>query len=166
MSTFQEEWTHLRSLLVAKIKIVYSIPAARLCLASLLIASAALVAVQGYSQYQLAVRDYREAAQSLRWFEKVQSLLATSQVEGRAETGESLLSVVTTAAKSEAMTVERADYQGEQLVVSFAEAGFERMVILLSRLEADYQLLSENIVISAGSAPGLCRLRAVLRWRD
>ncbi|GAA4107124.1 type II secretion system protein GspM [Zhongshania borealis] len=166
MSTFQEEWTHLRSQLVAKIKMVYSIPAARLCLALLLIASAVLMAVQAYSQYQLALQEYRDAKQSLLWFEKAKPLLATPQVEERAQTGESLLSVVTAAAKSESMIVERADYQGEQLVLSFGEAEFERAVTLLNRLEADYQLLNENIAMNVGSAPGLCRLRAVLRWRD
>lgn len=166
MSDFREEWTHLRSQLVAKIKMVYSIPAARLCLALLLIASAVLTVFQGYSQYQLALQEFRETTQSLLWFEKVKPLLEAPQVEGRVQTGDSLLSVVTAAAKSESMTVERADYQGEQLVISFGETEFERAVTLLNRLETDYQLLNENIVMSLGSAPGLCHLRAILRWRD
>lgn len=166
MTEFRRALAHYRLLLVTQAKALYGIRPVRYILAVSVVLLAGLAAFHWYDQYKISVQEYRATAESLAWFHEVKPLLVDGQVDAAVPTGDSLLSVVTAAAKSQSITVERADYQGGQLVVSFAETEFERAVTLLNSFEAEHHLLNEHIVMTAGSASGLCRLRAVLRWHD
>lgn len=152
-------WAWLKS----KLAVAYTRPRFRCGVAGVAIVGAGLLAHQAYDTYQMAVKRHGQASEEAAWFDKAKPALNFPGRAAPLPASDSLLSVITEEAKSHGVGIERADYQGEQLVVSFMEAEFETMMVLLGQLERERHLLSEHIVISAGSGPGLCRVRAALR---
>lgn len=119
-----------------------------------------VVFYQGYSYFGGVDQKYQVARENSAWIEQSIPYLKSwvAPQEPSVKSSESLLSLLNREAKNHGVSIERADFQGETLIVEMREAPFEEVIAFLNSLERKQVVRLESVTITPVEA-GRCRVR-------
>lgn len=119
-----------------------------------------VVFFQGYSYFDDAKKKHQLERENAVWLEQSIPYLKSLEAPRKpsVQSSESLLSLLNREARNHGVSIERADFQGETLIVEMREAPLEEVIVFLNSLERSQVVRLESVAITQVEA-GTSRVR-------